>query len=352
MVDPVTGKLNPAARLLWNESWSDALFRTAARTNANLTVSGANDKSDYYLSFGYVNEQGIERHTGYKRYNVRLNMNSSAISWLNIGANFDGAYSESRGVIESGSYTSNPFYYSRNMGPIYPVYQHNTTTGAIVLDSLGNPALDYGVPGQMGARPYAANSNLVGTLALDEQSSKFFNGDANSYAEIKFLKSFSFKTTFGLNLAENNGTTYQNSQFGDAQNVAGRLTKSSSRLISYTFNQVLSWNKDFGNHSIRALVGHENYKWQNTNLSATKTGFQFPDIIQLNTATIVEGTPSSSVNNLRIESYFANVNYDYNQKYLLSASVRRDGSSRFADSVRWGNFILPVLAGACPRKNS
>jgi TonB-linked SusC/RagA family outer membrane protein len=338
LVDPVTGKLNPAAQLLWNESWEDALFRTASRTNANVTVSGAGDKSDYLLSVGYLNEQGIEKHTGFKRYNVRLNVNTAATSWMNVGANLDGAYSESQGVIESGAFTSNPFYYSRNMGPIYPIYQHNTTTGAIIFDSLGKPALDYGVPAQMGARPYAANSNLVGTLALDDISDKLFNGNANSYAEIKFLKDFSFKTTFGLNLAEDNGTGYQNSQFGDAQNVQGRLTKSFSRQISYTFNQVLNWNRSFGSHSVKALAGHENYRWKNTNLSATKTGFQFPDVIQLNTATLTEGTPSSSEDNLRIESYFVNINYDFNRKYLLSASARRDGSSRFADSVRWGNF--------------
>ena len=304
LVDPVTGKLNPAAQLLWNESWEDALFRTASRTNANVTVSGAGDKSDYLLSVGYLNEQGIEKHTGFKRYNVRLNVNTAATSWMNVGANLDGAYSESQGVIESGAFTSNPFYYSRNMGPIYPIYQHNTTTGAIIFDSLGKPALDYGVPAQMGARPYAANSNLVGTLALDDISDKLFNGNANSYAEIKFLKDFSFKTTFGLNLAEDNGTGYQNSQFGDAQNVQGRLTKSFSRQISYTFNQVLNWNRSFGSHSVKALAGHENYRWKNTNLSATKTGFQFPDVIQLNTATLTEGTPSSSEDNLRIESYF------------------------------------------------
>lgn len=338
LVDPVTGKLNPSAQLLWDESWEEALFRTASRHNTNVTVSGAGDKSDYYLSFGYLDEEGIEKHTGYKRYNIRLNLNSVATSWLQVGANIDGAYSEGQGVLQSGSFTSNPFYYSRNMGPIYPVYEHDLTTGAIVFDSVGNPKLDYGVPGQMGARPYAANSNLVGTLELDERSNEFFNGNSNAYLEIKFLRDFSFRTNFGLNLADFNSTTYQNSQFGDAQNVQGRLTKSSSRQISYTFNQVLNWNRDFDKHSVKALVGHENYKWTNTNLSATKTGFQFPNVIQLNTATLTEGTPTSSKNEQTIESYFVNANYDYDKKYLLSASVRRDGSSRFADSVRWGNF--------------
>ena len=90
LVDPVTGKLNQNAQLLWNESWEDALFRTAARTNANVSVSGASDKTDYYLSAGYLNEEGIVKFSGYKLYNLRLNVNVAATSWLTTGMNIDG----------------------------------------------------------------------------------------------------------------------------------------------------------------------------------------------------------------------------------------------------------------------
>jgi TonB-linked SusC/RagA family outer membrane protein len=338
LVDPTTGKLNPNAKLLWNDSWEDLLYRNASRQNANFNVSGAGDRSDYYLSAGYLNEEGTMKFTNYKRYNLRANINTDATNWLRTGLDIDGAYSKNTGVLQTGSFTSNPFYYTRNMGPIYPVYQHNPTTGATLYDSTGKPVLDWGVPTQMGARPYATNSNLLGSLALDERSSKIFNGNANTYAEAKILKSLSFKTTFGLNLWENDATTYQNRDFGDAQNVQGRLTKSFERQISYTFNQVLTWDKNFGVHNVRALVGHENYNYKDASQSATKTGFQFAEPITLATASTTEGTPDSREDNETIESYFANVNYAYGQKYLASASVRRDGSSRFADSVRWGNF--------------
>lgn len=338
LIDPVTGKLNPNARLLWDDSWEKELFRTASRQNANVAVSGGNDRSDYYLSLGYLNEEGTMNFTGYKRYNMRLNVNTDATNWLRTGLNIDGSYSNNFGVLQSGSFTSNPFYYSRNMGPIYPVYQRNPTTGDFIIDSTGKPALDYGVPAQMGARPYATNSNLVGSLALDERSTKRFNGNVNTYGEVKFLRNFSAKATFGLNLLDDIGTTYQNRNVGDAQNVSGRLTKSSNRQISYTFNQVLTWTKDFQQHNVRALGGHESYSYYNANQNATKTGFQFNSPITLASASTTEGTPSSTEDRQTIESYFANVNYSYNGKYLAQASVRRDGSSRFADSVRWGNF--------------
>jgi TonB-linked SusC/RagA family outer membrane protein len=338
LVDPATGKLNPNAKLLWDDNWESVLYRTAARTNATAAISGAGDRSDYYLSAGYLNEEGTMKFTDYKRYNMRLTVNTDATNWLRTGMTLDGAYSTSTGVLSTSTYTSNPFYFTRNMGPIYPVWQHDLTTGAILTDSLGNKVLDWGVPSQMGARPATTNSNLLGSLALDERSSNLFNGNTNGFAEVKFLKDFSFKTTLGLNLAESNGRTYQNRDFGDAQNVKGRLTESFDRQISYTFNQVLTWNRDFHLNNIRALVGHENYSYKYIQESATKTGFQFDAPIQLATASTTEGTPYSSEDNLSIESYFANVNYNYNQKYLLSGSVRRDASSRFADSVRWGNF--------------
>ncbi|MFT3826784.1 MAG: TonB-dependent receptor [Chitinophagaceae bacterium] len=342
LVDPTTGKLDPNAKLLWTDSWEDALFRTASRTNANVNISGGGDKNDYFLSLGYLNEQGTMKNTGYKRYNFRLNVNSAATSWLNAGLNVDGAMTDNKNVINGGTATSNPFYYTRQMGPIYPVYQYDGS-GNVVLDSLGQKVLDWGVPTQMGTRPYAGNSNLLGSLALDDRSSKLINANANTFVEVKFLKDFSFKTTLGVNIWDNQSTAYQNNQYGDAANVRGRSTKTSERQTSLTFNEVLSWNKTFGEHSVKALVGHENYRLQYNNLNLTRTGFQFPGQTELDNATITESVGGSYEDNHRIESYFAGVNYEFDQKYLVSGSFRRDGSSRFADSVRWGNFYSAGL---------
>ncbi|MGZ8544921.1 MAG: SusC/RagA family TonB-linked outer membrane protein [Flavisolibacter sp.] len=344
LVDPVTGKLNPNAQLLWEDSWEDALFRTASRTNANFNVSGGSDRSDYYLSAGFLNEQGILKFSGLKRYNLRLNVNTQATKWLNTGVNVDGAFANRNDVPSGGTATTNPFYFTRQMGPIYPVWQRNTTTGAFVIDpATGKPALDWGTPDQMGTRPYAGRSNLLGSLDLDERSSNFTNANANTFAEIKFLRNFSLRGTLGVNFFESSNTNYQNNQYGDAApapglNNGGRSTKSAARQISLTGNQVLSWAKDFGNHNVRALVGHENYKLTSWNVSANASGFLFPGRTDLTDGIGPFGPASSSMGTHRIESYFSGVNYDYNDKYLVSLSYRTDGSSRFAEPVRWGNF--------------
>jgi len=105
-----------------------------------------------------------------------------------------------------------------------------------------------------------------------------------------------------------------------------------------TLNEVLSWSKQIQSHNIRILAGHESYKYKDFSLSATRIGFQFPGFTDLDNAASTEGSPSSNEDNYRIESYFSNLNYAFNNKYLVSASVRRDGTSRFSADNRWGNF--------------
>lgn len=342
LIDPATGKINPSATLLWEDSWEDVLYRTAARTNANVSVSGGGDRNDYFLSLGYVNEEGIVKFSGYKRYNARLNLNAQPTTWLKTGLNIDGAVASQKSVPSGGTATTNPFYYTRQMGPIYPVWQRDANGNFIIDPATGERQLDWGRPSQMGTRPYAGNSNLLGSLALDDRNSQIFNGNGNAYAEILFLKDFSFKTTFGANYYDAYGTTYQNSQFGDADNVSGRSTKSISRQMSYTLNEVLTWNKDFGDHNVRILAGHENYKLLANSASATRTGFPFPGTTELATAATAEGSTSSEDRH-RIESYFAGANYDFQNKYLASLSYRRDGTSRFHPDNRWGNFYSAGL---------
>src|SRR5687768_3808900 len=188
------------------------------------------------------------------------------------------------------------------MGPIYPVYQRNPTTGAFILDSAnGGNRLDWGTPDQMGTRPYAGRSNLLGSLDLDDRYSNIFNGNANTFAEVKFLKDFAFKASLGVNYLGSSSTNYQNNQFGDAAPSTpngpdgGRTTKTGDRQISLTGNQVLTWDRDFGAHNIRALVGHENYHYEYTFVSANATGFLFPGRTELGDARQPTSHPSSGV---------------------------------------------------------
>ncbi|PRY10683.1 TonB-linked SusC/RagA family outer membrane protein [Pontibacter ummariensis] len=337
VIDPATGKLNPSARLLYEDNWSDVLFQDATRNDLNVSISGGAENSDYYISAGYINEDGIAKFSDYDRFNSRVKLNTAVSKAVKAGMNISATLSNSNGNFADGTATANPFYFSRYMGPIYPVWQRDGE-GAFVIDpATGERALDWGVPGQMGSRPYAGNSNLLGSLGLDERSTRRSEATANAYLEAKFLKNFTFKTTLGGNYYNGLGTTFQNSLFGDAANVAGRSTKSDTRQISYTFNQVLSWNKQFGSHSISALAGHENYSLESRFMSATRTGFPFPGTSELAPAATA-GASTSYTDEHKLEGFFSQVSYSFADKYLLSGSFRRDGSSRFFTDSRWGNF--------------
>lgn len=337
LIDPVTGKLNPNAQLLWNDSWNDVLFQTARRQDYNFNISGASDKTDFFLSAGYVNEEGVTKFTDYERFTTRLNLNTQARTWLKAGVSLDGSLSEQRNNVNGGTATTNPFYYSTMMGPIYPVYQRTASGDYIVDPTTGKNTLDWGKASQMGLRPYGPNSNLLGSLDLDDRSTRPVNVNALTYVEATILKDFKFRPSISTTFYDANTTTFQNSLFGDADNVSGRSTKSNNRQLTYTLSQVLSYNKKFGEHTVTALAGHENFFFRQNVVSATRTGFPFPGSSELASAAVAEASTSYQ-NDHAIEGYFTQASYDYQDKYYLSGSFRADGSSRFSQDARWGNF--------------
>lgn len=338
------GQFNPAASILYQDNWQNELLGPALRQDYNLNARGGSEKGDYYISMGYLNEPGFVRNTGYERFTGRVNVNTKVKDWLRLGLNTDGALAYQDNMLTEGTYTTNPFYYTRIIGPIYPIWQRESN-GDFNLDPLtGERQLDWGIPSQMGTRPYAGNSNLVGTLALDERSGKTGNLNFNTYVEADITSDLTFRTTLGGNFFNRMGTTFQNPEFGDAANVAGRSTIDQTRQLTYTFNQVLTYDKNFGDdHYLNALVGHENYKNTRNFMYATRTGFPFPGNPQLAPGATLEGADSYEDYH-RIEGYFAQVSYSYKERYLLSGSVRRDGTSRFFPGAagqstnQWGTF--------------
>lgn len=339
------GTFNPNAKILYQDNWQDVLFHSPVRQDYNLNVAGGSAKNTYYVSLGYLDEPGFAKFTGYERFSGRVNLTSKVKEWLSTGLNLDGSLGTQRNTLGSGTYTSNPFYYARMMGPIYPVWQRDAQGNIVKDQTTGADMLDWGVPTQMGARPYAGNSNLLGSLALDERVGKIGNVNFNTFVEARFLKDFTFRTTLGGNYYNRYGTTFQNSQFGDAQNVKGRSTKNQVRQLSYTFNQILTYDKTINeDHHINVLAGHEVYSLNRDLLTATRSGFPFPGNSELAPAATLEGANSYSDNH-RIESYLSRFNYSYKERYMFSASFRRDGSSRFfpgdsqIKSSQWGNFF-------------
>ena len=141
----------------------------------------------------------------------------------------------------------------------------------------------------------------------------------------------------GLDYFNTHEMSYSNPYTGNAATTAGSLTKAVQRQLSYTFNQLLTYQRNIRSHSLDVMIGHEYYELKQQFLGAQKTGFPFGGLYELSAAATLSGA-SSQTDKYAIESFLSRVNYNFAQKYYFSASFRTDGSSRFHKDSRWGKF--------------
>jgi TonB-linked SusC/RagA family outer membrane protein len=329
------GKLNPDAKLLYNDfDWYAPLKRTGKRTDANLNYSGATDKNDYFFSVGYLNDKGYILKSDYERFTGRLNLNTKPLSWFKTGLNLAGNITKSNQASGIGSTAyNNIFSFARGIGPIYPVYVHDAS-GAFVYDANGDKTYDLGA-----ARPAGASNgrHVVEETLLNNNLFKRNVLSARAYGEVSFLKDFKFTPSANVDIDNYDASTYDNKIVGDGA-PGGRATVSASTTTSYTINQILSYNKTLGKHSISALAGHENYQYQYKFLTGSRNTQVVDGITELGNFTTTSNL-NSYTDVYKLESYFSQVNYNYDGKYFFNGGYRTDGSAKFSKQNRWGNFF-------------
>lgn len=336
------GLINPNASLLYDDfDWFKAMQRTGKRTDANLNVSGRTDKTDYFISTGYLKDNGFIIRSDFQRFNARVNVNTKLRSWLKTGLNLSGSSSSSLNGQDGGSSFINPFVFARGIGPIYPIHAYDASGNPIYNSLTQAQWFDYGAhPGAVN-RPQGASPgrHVLYETMLNEYLTRRNQISARTYVEVKFLKDFTFTPTFSVDLRNNNGSTFQNKIVGDGVTQGGYKSQSNNTIRSYTFNQILRYDKTIaGGHNITALVGHENYDYDYRTFTAART----TQILAGNTEFANFATSNSSSGQAdqdRIESIFSQATYNYKEKYFIDGSLRRDGSSRFAPKVRWGTFF-------------
>lgn len=336
------GTLNPSAQLIYKQEdldWFSPITRNATRNEYSLNYSGGIDKTDYFVSFNYLKENGYIKRSDFERFSVRANVNSQLKSWLKSGMNI--AFTRSGGLFASTDGSNsivNPFFFASRMGPIFPVYMYDRSKlGAYLLDANGKKMYDYGNTTGF-VRPSGAYGGRH-TIAENEFSNERFNRNVfngRTYAEIKLYEGLKFTTNFAADVQNRMDLTYQNKIIGDGA-PAGRSSKQNQLLTNYTLNQLLSYNTKIKDNNFDVLLGHENYSNNEDLLYGTRQG-QVVDgnfeLINFTTTTDL----GSYVDNHRIESYFGNLKYDFNNKYFLTLGGRTDGNSRFGSEVRWGKF--------------
>ena len=350
----LNGKLNPKATLgrvvdyngqsflLTPDNWMDETYRNSLRQEYNVSVSGTTGKASFLTSFGYLNNKGIVDGSDMYRYTARLRADYQAKDWLKVGANMSYTnYSYNNGNTDEGSSSStgNIFAIANQIAPIYPLYMRDGD-GNIMIDKYGMKMYDYGTGDNGGAsRPYLANSNALQAATLDKNNSEGNALNATAFTEIKFLKDFTFTLNAGVGFDEVRGSSVQNMYYGQYATVGGMVGKSQSKALTFNLQQLLNWSRTFaGVHNVGVLLGHENYSAKSYSLSAMKSQLFSMENDELNGAIIDGKSASSSMSEYNNEGYFVRAQYDYMNRIFMSASYRRDASSRFHPDHRWGNF--------------
>ena len=330
------GKLNKSAKERYNDSFADALFDSAMRQEYQVSASGGTDKTNYYLSMGYLDNDSYVIGSDYNRISARANVNSQLKPWLKVGTNIAYSVTEQNGVKDGVGLASNPFSTARSWAPIYPVHGYDEQ-GNLVYDANGEPVYDAGTGQVAGtiSRPVATNQNIICSMLEDINRNKYHNLTTRSFIEIKFLKDFTFTANYSYDYTNNNATTFYSTKIGDGQSFGGRGTRGSYNSYTQNFNQLLAYNKVVGDHNISAKIGHEYYNYKSDSFSGQKTQFFDPLNPELDNGGQLQYI-SSSTSEHSIEGYFAMADYNYANKYYVSAAYRRDGTSRFLD--RWGDF--------------
>lgn len=349
----MNGKLNPNATLgnivnyrgtdylITPDDWEKVGTRDGNRQEYNVSISGAGEKFSYYMSLGYLNNQGITENSDMERLSGRIRTEYQAKKWLKVGANM--AYTRFRynSLSNNGSSTStgNIWAFTSQIAPIYPIYLRNAD-GSIMVDSNGFQMMDYGDGMNAGmSRSFIQNANPIMDNKLNTNASEGNALAANAYADFILTKNLVLTVNGTVNLDETRSKWVGNPYYGQFDTTGGTVSVDHSRAYNFNLQQLLKYDATFAEkHNVNVMVGHEYYKVVNTYLGATKNKMFSQDIIELSNA-VVDGQGAYSYRTFyNNEGWLSRAQYNYDEKYYISASYRRDASSRFHPDNRWGSF--------------
>lgn len=303
-------------------NWVDEMFRTGYLQNYTLSYTGGSDKINYYVSGGFQKQTGTVRSVSYRRYTFQDNLDAQVLDWLKVSTNL----SMSADLKEQGSYDLGSTYRAL---PVLPVKDDDGNWSGPEGNSLW----------------YGSTRNPVGPTETDSQKTKGYNLLGNISGEATLTSWLKFKTTFGLD-----------AKFWDYDNFAPAYKwkptpvdqasryQSNNKSFTYLWDNYFTFDHTFGGaHHLNVMAG-TSAQWNNYNyLNAQKNIFTFENVHEMDNGQKMESIGGNTTE-WSLFSYMARVNYDYMNRYLVTATIRRDGSSRFGRSHRWGTFPSVSLA--------
>lgn len=298
--------------------WDDALFRTGMYQTNDLSVSGGTDKTKYYSSLSYSKNESRIKVNAFDRITGRVNLSQKIGDYVEFSSNINIARTEQEGFNDTRNTSSNYFMQTRNL--LWPLYwPTDYMTGDPWMARYGS---------------YAQNNVFYDDEW--ENTSKTFRVSAIETLNIQLLPELNFKTVFSYDESEVKDHIYYSAVHYNGSNTNGSVSELSTNIKKIVSSNTLTYDKQFGLHGLNLLVGFEAEKNQ-TDFSRA-SGTDLPSSALHTVATAGETTASAYFWGGNMLSVLSRAEYNYDQKYLASASFRRDGSSRLGPDTRWGNF--------------
>ena len=349
-----------------NTDWQDVVFNSNAPVqNHHLSISGASDKLNYFLALGYYNQEGTiggnYGRSNYERLSINSNTNyvifddSKERNWLKkltIGS--DLSYSRINNTnIETNSLTGSALGNAIFLSPLMGVYADDPAnleaTYADQIKQYGPLVVDK-VTGRLLSIPTQDFNEITNPLGYLSLPGTKYNSDkfvANFYAEVALWDNLKFRTSYGVDLSfwGEDGWNYPYYLGVNAHNDKSSVTSQMNRGLRWQVENVLSYDKTFGKHSLNVVLGQSAIQYKGRYLSGsaqdliaidgTKANIDFTSGLKTDGKRDVSGSRFSPHT---LASYFARVSYNYDERYMLQATVRRDGSSNFGPNNKWGVF--------------
>lgn len=328
---------SPARNTGVDTDWMKEVFRTGFQHSHTINASGGTEKSQYYFSLGFTNQEGIIRANDLRRYNVKANLTQEVNKWVKVGIDIQANKSNISGWSTNGSNSlSGAGYGAIAMLPNVPVYDANDPTG-YNIDAQNRKAL-----GRGGNETYIDNSipNIVWVLDQNKNTTENLHVMANAYVDVTLpIKGLTYRMQGSENISKVMSRTFWNPDSGDGYSYGGILDESYGNNRDWNWQNILNYNATFGKHNIAATAVME----------YTKNHYDFTEaeVMELSDAYFTKHIISNtygqqyaygSETEYGLASYMLRANYNYNSTYYLGASIRRDGLSKLHKDSRWGTF--------------
>ncbi|GAA4805897.1 SusC/RagA family TonB-linked outer membrane protein [Litoribaculum gwangyangense] len=258
----VDGKINPNASIIAEDlDWWDALERTGTRQSHSLNVSGGGENHNVFVSIANLHERGYVIESDYRRTTGRINANLSATDWLSFGGSIYFTDESTTGAPLRGTFAGNPFAFAKDMGAIYSPYLLDPNTGAIIRDEAGNARWDRGEGNPtlgIQSRPTLIGRNAIEEAILNNELTVRNNYGYRYNTDITIIDGLQVSLAYGKDIQNSDNQSYENPVVGDGD-PNGRFDQTNFTRTVENFNQIINYNKSFGEHNLELTLGHESF---------------------------------------------------------------------------------------------